>query len=112
MCHSRTAILKRLVFVIKAEVHDLWKTLEFTAQKTMYGGKSITKGDVVFIFASENEGGRGLIARGIVSAAESIAKKTGITRQTPRVSVSTFERLGSNFCAEQEILLLALAAPE
>lgn len=88
MCHSRIAILKRMVFVIKAEVRELREILEFTAQKTMYGGKSITKGDVVFIFASENGGGRGLIARGIVSAAESIAKKTGITRQTPRVSVT------------------------
>lgn len=30
--------------------------------KTMYGGKNIAKGDAVFIFASENEGGRGLLA--------------------------------------------------
>jgi hypothetical protein len=54
----------------------------------MYGGKNIAKGDTVFIFASENEGGRGLIARGVVSAAESIAKKAGVARQTPRVSVT------------------------
>jgi hypothetical protein len=54
----------------------------------MYGGKKITKGDAVFVFASENEGGRGLIARGIVLSAVAIAKKLGIARQTPRVSVS------------------------
>lgn len=62
-----------MVFAIKAEVRNVWKTLEFTAQKTMYGGKNIAEGDTVFIFASENEGGQGLIARGIVSAAVSIA---------------------------------------
>jgi hypothetical protein len=40
------------------------------------------------VFASENEGGQGLIARGIVTAAESVPKKPGIARQTPRVSVA------------------------
>lgn len=77
-----------MVFVIKAEVRDVRKTLKFTAQKTMYGGKNIAKGDAVFIFASEKEGGRGLIARGVISGAESIAKTIGVTRQTPRVSVA------------------------
>jgi hypothetical protein len=78
-----------MVFVIKAEVRDLrTKTFKFTAQKTMYGGKNIAQGDTVFIFASENEGGRGLIARGVVSAAKSIAKKAGLARQTPRVSIT------------------------
>jgi hypothetical protein len=48
----------------------------------------IAKGDTVFIFASENEGGRGLIARGIVSSTEAIEKKSGIARQTPRVSIA------------------------
>ena len=54
----------------------------------MYGGKLITEGDTVFVFASENEGGQGLIARGIVTHSEAIAKKRGIARQTPRVSVT------------------------
>ena len=54
----------------------------------MYGGKRIAKGDRVFVFASENEGGPGLIASGIVTAAKSIAKKKGIARQTPRVSIT------------------------
>jgi hypothetical protein len=54
----------------------------------MYGGKRIAEGDTVFLFASENEGGRGLIARGIVTHAEPVRKKRGIARQTPRVSVT------------------------
>jgi hypothetical protein len=77
-----------MVFAIKAEVHDpRAKTFAFT-MKTMYGGKHIAKGDTVFVFASENEGGQGLVARGIVTSAKAIAKKRGIARQTPRVSVS------------------------
>ena len=76
-------------FVIKAEVRDLRaKSLAFTAQKTMYGGKHIAKGDTVFVFASENDGGEGLVARGAVISAEAIAKKRGIARQTPRVSIA------------------------
>ena len=75
-------------FAIKAEVSDPRAgTFAFTAQKTMYGGKLIAEGDAVFVFASENEGGQGLIARGIVTHAAAIAKKRGIARQTPRVSV-------------------------
>jgi hypothetical protein len=78
-----------MAFAIKAEVGDpRAKTFVFTAQKTMYGGKHIAEGDTIFVFASENEGGQGLIARGIVTAAEAIAKKRGIVRQTPRVSLS------------------------
>ena len=76
-------------FAIKAEVRDLRAgTFAFTAQKTMYGGKHIARKDTVFIFASENEGGPGLVARGVVTAAEAIAKKRGIARQTPRVSIT------------------------
>jgi len=76
-----------MVFAIKTEVRDLRQSLEFTEQKTMYGGRKIAEGDTVFIFASENEGGRGLIARGIVSAAELMPKKADVVRQTPRVSI-------------------------
>ncbi len=78
-----------MAFAIKAEVCDpRAKTFVFTAQKTMYGGKHIVEGDTVFVFASENEGGQGLISRGVVTSAEAIAKKRGIARQTPRVSLS------------------------
>jgi hypothetical protein len=78
-----------MTFAIKAEVCDpRAKTFAFTAQKTMYGGKHIAEGDTVFVFASENEGGQGLIARGVVATAEALAKKRGIARQTPRVSLT------------------------
>lgn len=76
-------------FAIKAEISDpSAKTFEFRAQKTMYGGKRIAKGDTIFVFASENEGGPGLIASGVVTSAKAIARKPGIDRQTPRVSVT------------------------
>jgi hypothetical protein len=78
-----------MAFAIKAEVCDpRAKSFAFTAQKTMYGGKHIAEGDTVFVFASENEGGQGLIARGVVTSAEAVAKKRGIARQTPRVSLT------------------------
>jgi len=54
----------------------------------MYGGKYIARGDTIFVFASENEGGPGLIASGIVTSAEALAKTRGIARQTPRVSIT------------------------
>jgi hypothetical protein len=78
-----------MAFVIKAEVRDARANkFAFTAQKTMYGGKHMAEGDVVFVFSSENEGGPGLIARGIVISAEAVARKPGTARQTPRVSVT------------------------
>jgi hypothetical protein len=76
-------------FAVKAEVRDpRAKTFAFVAQKTMYGGKRIATGDTVFVFASENEGGHGLIARGVVASAEVIPKQRGVARQTPRVSIT------------------------
>ena len=78
-----------MAFAIKAEIRDpRAATFVFTAQKTMYGGKQIAEGDTVFVFASENEGGHGLVARGIVTFAKAIARKRGIARQTPRVSIT------------------------
>ena len=77
------------MYAIKAEVSNPQaKAFVFKAQKTMYGGKHIAKGDTVFIFASENEGGQGLISRGVVTSAEAVPKKRGIARQTPRVSIT------------------------
>jgi hypothetical protein len=76
-------------FAIKTEIRSLSaKTFTFLAQKTMYGGKLIAEGDTIFLFASENEGGPGLVARGVVTAARAIARKPGIERQTPRVSLT------------------------
>jgi hypothetical protein len=78
-----------MTFAIKAEVTDpAAETFAFSAQKTMYGGKHIAKGDTIFVFASENEGGPGLVASGVVMSCKAIAKKRGIARQTPRVSIT------------------------
>ena len=76
-------------FAIKAEVSDpSSETFTFREQKTMYGGKRIAERDTIFVFASENEGGRGLIASGVVSGAKAVPKKAGVARQTPRVSIT------------------------
>jgi hypothetical protein len=81
--------MKSTMFVIKAAVANLQaETFAFRAQKTMYGGKVIGVGDTIFVFASENEGGPGLIASGVVTSAAAIARKPGIDRQTPRVSIT------------------------
>ena len=77
------------MFAIKAEVRDpRAEAFAFGEQKTMYGGKHIAEGDTIFVFASENEGGPGLVARGIVTSAEPSPSKPGIARQTPRVSIA------------------------
>jgi hypothetical protein len=78
-----------MAFAIKAAIDDARaKTFTLSGQKTMYGGKHVAEGEVVFLFASENEGGQGLFARGIVISAKAVPKKRGIERQTPRVSVT------------------------
>jgi hypothetical protein len=78
-----------MAFAIKAGILDSRaKTFALTAQKTMYGGKHVAAGDEIFVFASENEGGQGLVAYGIVTSATAVAKKRGIVRQTPRVSLA------------------------
>lgn len=83
-----------MAFAIKAAMDDpAAEMFVFTRQKTMYGGKHIAEGDVVFLFASENEGGEGLVARGVVTAAAGIAKDPGLLRQTPRVNL-TIRRTG------------------
>jgi hypothetical protein len=77
-----------MTFAIKVEVVDpAARSFTFRAQKTMYGGKRIKKGDAIFVFASENEGGYGLLARGVVTAVSAVARIPGVERQTPRVSI-------------------------
>jgi hypothetical protein len=77
------------MYAIKAEVSDVRAaSYAFREQKTMYGGKKIAKGDTIFLFASENEGGSGLIASGIVTSAEPTPLKPWLARQTPRVSIT------------------------
>ena len=78
-----------MAYAIKVEINDhRAETFVFATQKTMYGGKRITEGDVIFLFASENEGGQGLVARGVVTSSEAIPRRPDLERQTPRVSVS------------------------
>src|SRR4051812_44729723 len=80
--------IPKMAFAIKAAVTDpRARTFTFAAQKTMYGGKHIAEGDTIFIFASENEGGPGLIASGIVTSAKAVPRKSGVARQTPQVSI-------------------------
>ncbi|MFC4822005.1 hypothetical protein [Dokdonella ginsengisoli] len=76
------------MYAIKAEVRDpRARTFAFVAQKTMYAGKRVAAGDTIFVFASENEGGQGLVARGVVASVAPVARTPGIARQTPRVSL-------------------------
>ena len=77
-----------MAFAVKAEIRNPEASrFELPAQKTMYGGKRIVEGDPIFVFASENEGGQGLIARGVVTSSEAVPRKPDIARQTPCVSV-------------------------
>jgi hypothetical protein len=76
-------------YAIKTHVSDLSaEQWSFADQKSMYGGKRIAIGDTIFVFASENEGGAGLIAFGTVSLARATPRKPGIERQTPRISIT------------------------
>lgn len=78
-----------MAYAIKAEITDPQaETFVFAAQKTMYGGKHIAEGDVAFLFASENEGGQGLVARGVVTSSEATPRRPDLERQTPRVSIA------------------------
>jgi hypothetical protein len=72
-----------MAFAIKAEVRDpRAKAFAFAAQKTMYGGKHIAEGDMVFVFASENEGGQASSGaaprvRRMIGKAQSMFPKSG-----------------------------------
>jgi len=77
------------IYAIKTGITDrAAKSWTFARQKTMYGGKQIEAGDAIYLFASENEGGSGLIARGIVTSAKAIPLRKDLDRQTPRVSIT------------------------
>ena len=78
-----------MAYAIKAEVGDPGAdSFAFVAQKTMYGGKHVAAGDTIFVFASETQGGQGLVARGVVTSAEPVPRRADLERQTPRVSVT------------------------
>src|ERR1700744_711562 len=77
-------------YVVKAAISDVKAaSFLFRAQKSMYGGKNIAENDEIFVFASETQGGPGLIARGVVIAAQKLPRKWGPkVRETPRVSIT------------------------
>ena len=77
------------MYAIKTEITDAQAMAwTFPRQKTMYGGKRVAEGDRIFLFASENEGGPGLIASGVVTSAKPVPRKEGVERQTPLVSIT------------------------
>jgi len=81
-------------FVLKTPIADpRARTFAFRARKTMYGGKALAVGDVVYLFDSENEGGTGLVARGLVTAVSAVPRRPGVARQTPRLNL-TLARTG------------------
>ncbi len=77
-------------YVVKADITDPEaRQFSFRAAKTMYGGKGIRAKDEIFVFASETQGGKGLVARGVVTSATAVpvkGKQPG-DRVTPRVSI-------------------------
>ena len=95
--HRATKGCRIMVFAIKAAIRDpRTQAFVFEAQKTMYGGKQVAAGDTIYLFASENEGGHGLVARGIVTSSEGVTKKRGVARQTPRVSITVKRTASAN----------------
>lgn len=73
-----------MAYALKAEILDpRAERFVFPARKTMYGGKQVAVGDAIYLFDVE----AGLVAKGVVTAAEPVARVPGIERQTPRVSV-------------------------
>ena len=77
-------------YLIKAAITDPdARRFSFRAAKTMYGGKGIREKDEIFVFASETQGGTGLIARGVVTAVAALPsrRKDPAERVTPRVSI-------------------------
>ncbi len=78
-----------VIYAVKAHIADARAhSWNLSRQKTMYGGKHIAAGDVIYLFASENEGGSGLIARGIVTDAKPVPLRRDLERQTPRVTIT------------------------
>jgi hypothetical protein len=78
-----------MAYAIKTQIDDRGvQDHVFVRQKTMYHGKRLAAGDTLFLFASENEGGQGLVARGIVIAVQAVSPKPGVARQTPRISLT------------------------
>jgi hypothetical protein len=89
-CHeSRSTEWMMMFYAIKADIRDPdAEIFFFNSQKTMFGGKKISVGDRIFIFANENKGGKGLIAFGIVTTATTVPKLRLSRNEISRVSIS------------------------
>lgn len=78
-----------MAYAIKVELpHPDAATYAFAEQKTMYSGKHIADGDVLYLFASGNGAGSGLVAAAILTSAVPTPRDPDIERQTPRVSIT------------------------
>ncbi|MGL4440940.1 MAG: hypothetical protein ACRCUE_16895 [Bosea sp. (in: a-proteobacteria)] len=78
-----------MTYAIKTQIDDPDAERHiFERQKTMYDGKRLASGDTIFLFASENEGGQGLVAKAVVTAVEAVPRKPDLARQTPRISLT------------------------
>jgi hypothetical protein len=84
------------MYAIKTYIADLQaSSWTLRDQKTMYGGKRIGTNDTIFIFASENEGGQGLLAVGRVTSAKATPRNPDVDRPTPRVSITIRRTAGT-----------------
>lgn len=84
-----------MFYVIKTQIEDPIATeFDLPARKTMYGGKKIAPGDLVYLIDSETTGGSGLAAKCHVLTARVVPRRAGIARQTPLVDV-TIRRMAS-----------------
>ena len=59
-----------MYFVVKAALPDPAAEIFSFDEKTMHGGGKIQEGDEVYVFASDHRGGKGLCAKGAVTAAK------------------------------------------
>jgi hypothetical protein len=59
-------------FVVKGAPAEVAKTGSFSFhEKTMYRGKDVRpRDDIFFVFASDHQGGQGLVAKGIVMSVD------------------------------------------
>jgi hypothetical protein len=83
-----------MFYAIKAEIGDPEaEVFFFCAHRTMFGGKHISVGDRIFIFANESTGGQGLIAFGVVTSATALPKVHMSRYEFPCVTVSIARQL-------------------
>jgi hypothetical protein len=77
-----------MAFAIKAAIENPGQRRLLPRAQDDVRGKHVAVGDTVFLFAAESDGGTGLVASGVVTAAAAVARTPGVARQTPRVSLA------------------------